>query len=206
MKHISKIKRLLLTKKRKLWWNRKRSFFKNHRNCSLRTSTKGRPFWTFNSYSFNFNGGLCNRRTGFCPCQTLFPGRRAVYVIFTKWPLAISLQFKPFWLKQTFAFFYMQLVRSTTANMCPIMSHFNALDFSECRSEEVISFFWRSVYNFQIVLSGVWMGVRNWLCYIHWASKKTSLLQSDIITLKSTASKWFIFGHRLGKFILNKHI
>ena len=27
------------------------------------------------------------------------------------------------------------------------MIHFNALDFSECRSEEVISFFWRSVYN-----------------------------------------------------------
>ena len=26
------------------------------------------------------------------------------------------------------------------------MIHFDALDFSECRSEEVISFFWRSVY------------------------------------------------------------
>ena len=27
------------------------------------------------------------------------------------------------------------------------MIHFNALDFNECRAEEVKSFFWRSVYN-----------------------------------------------------------
>ena len=26
------------------------------------------------------------------------------------------------------------------------MINFDAVDFSECRSEEVISFFWRSVY------------------------------------------------------------
>ena len=26
------------------------------------------------------------------------------------------------------------------------MNHFDAVDFSECHSEEVISFFWRSVY------------------------------------------------------------
>ena len=26
------------------------------------------------------------------------------------------------------------------------MNHFNALDFNVCRSEEVISFFWHSVY------------------------------------------------------------
>ena len=34
------------------------------------------------------------------------------------------------------------------ANPCPIIIPFNALDFNECRSEEVISFFWRSVYYF----------------------------------------------------------
>ena len=45
-------------------------------------------------------------------------------------------------------FFEMCLVRTTIANLCPIMIHFNALDFNECRSEEVISFFWRSVYYF----------------------------------------------------------
>ena len=26
------------------------------------------------------------------------------------------------------------------------MNHFDAVDFSDCHSEEVISFFWRSVY------------------------------------------------------------
>ena len=35
---------------------------------------------------------------------------------------------------------------STIANLSPIMIHFNALDFNECLSEEVIIFFWRSVY------------------------------------------------------------
>ena len=30
--------------------------------------------------------------------------------------------------------------RSTMAKLCPNMIHFVALDFSECRSEEVISF------------------------------------------------------------------
>ena len=30
--------------------------------------------------------------------------------------------------------------------MCPNMNQFDPADFSECHSEEVISFFWRSVY------------------------------------------------------------
>ena len=42
-------------------------------------------------------------------------------------------------------FLEMCLVRRTIAYLCPIMIHFNALDFNECRSEEVISLFWRSV-------------------------------------------------------------
>ena len=33
-------------------------------------------------------------------------------------------------------------------HLCPDMNHFDAVDFSECHSEEVISFFWRSVYYF----------------------------------------------------------
>ena len=31
------------------------------------------------------------------------------------------------------------------------MNRFDAVDFSECHSEEVISFFWRSVY-----MTGLW--------------------------------------------------
>ena len=36
--------------------------------------------------------------------------------------------------------------RGTIANLCPNMIHFGALDFRECRTEEVIHFFRRSVY------------------------------------------------------------
>ena len=35
---------------------------------------KGRLFRTFNSYSFNFKGGLCNRRTGYCLYRAPCPG------------------------------------------------------------------------------------------------------------------------------------
>ena len=36
--------------------------------------------------------------------------------------------------------------------------------------------------------------------------QKKLITSSERHSLKSTASKLFIFGHRLGKFILNKHI
>ena len=152
MKHIWKITRLLLPKWRKMWWNRKRSLFKNHKNCSLRTSTKGHLFITFNSYSFNFKGGLhvCNRRTGYCPYRVYYrapcPGGEQFL-----WLLKSDLlRFHPILLlfySTKRLFFEMCLVRSTIAKLCRNMIHFDALGFSECRSEEVISFFWRSVYD-----------------------------------------------------------
>ena len=42
----------------------------------------------------------------------------------------------------------MCLMRSTITNLCPKLINFDALDFSECHSEEVTSFFffWHSVY------------------------------------------------------------
>ena len=40
----------------------------------------------------------------------------------------------------------MCLLRINLPNLCPNMNHFDAVDFSECHSEEVISFFWRSMY------------------------------------------------------------
>ena len=40
----------------------------------------------------------------------------------------------------------MCLVRSTIANLCPIMIHFNALDFNVCRSEEVMFLLTLSVF------------------------------------------------------------
>ena len=37
-------------------------------------------------------------------------------------------------------------LRINLPNLCPNINHFDEADFSECHSEEVISFFWRSVY------------------------------------------------------------
>ena len=42
--------------------------------------------------------------------------------------------------------FLIFLSRSIKAYLCPSMINFDAVDFSERRPEEVISFFWRSVY------------------------------------------------------------
>ena len=53
--------------------NRDRSFFENRRNCSPSELHGGSLFRTFNSYSFNFNGGLRKRRTGFCLLRTPSP-------------------------------------------------------------------------------------------------------------------------------------
>ena len=41
---------------------------------------------------------------------------------------------------------------------------------------------------------------------IYTERQKKLITFSEWHSLKSTASKWFIFGHRLGQFILNKHI
>ena len=44
-------------------------------------------------------------------------------------------------------FFYMCINKDNYSFLlCPIMINFDAADVSECLSEEVISFFWRSVY------------------------------------------------------------
>ena len=100
---------------------------------------------TFNSYSFNFNSGLRTCRTCFYLLQTLSP-RGEQFLWFLKIDLLrfhrINLLFD--WSK--LLFFYMCLLRTNLPNLCPNIIHVDALDFSECHSEEVISFFWHSVY------------------------------------------------------------
>ena len=63
------------------------------------------------------------------------------------WKLTSS-DFIPFissLIELNFSFFYMCLLRINLPNMCPNMNNFDTVDFSECHSEEVVSFFWRSV-------------------------------------------------------------
>ena len=66
---------MILSKTRKMPVNCKRSFLKNHMKLHADNCHKRRClFSTFNSYSFNVTGGLCNHCTGVCPWRTLRPG------------------------------------------------------------------------------------------------------------------------------------
>ena len=130
--------------------NHKRSCFENRRNCSPSELHGGGLFrtfnsYSFNSYSFNFNGELRKRRTGYCLFRTPSP-RGKQFLWFLKIDL---LRFHRIYLLFAWSkllFFEMCLLRINLPNLCPKMNHFDGVDFSECHSEEVISFFWRSVY------------------------------------------------------------
>ena len=89
--------------------------------------------------------GHCNRRTGYCPLRAPCPGGEQFLWVLKNDLLRFHLILFFFDLRKRKKF-QMCLVRSIIANLCPIMTYFNALDFNVRRSEEVISFFWRSVY------------------------------------------------------------
>ena len=103
------MKRLLL-KKEENAVKLQKIIFENHGNYSMRTSTKGRPFRTFNSYSFIFNGELCMKPPyhihGMSCVHTKLSAREASSFcdFWKKLHLSISLHFIPFLFKQTFVF------------------------------------------------------------------------------------------------------
>ena len=72
--------------------------------------------------------------------------RQAVSVIF--FYDVISLHFSPLKQANRFIYFLMCILRSTMAYLCPNMFNFDVVDFSECRSEEIISFLKLSVCQF----------------------------------------------------------
>ena len=72
--------------------------------------------------------------------------RWAVSAIFENWPLWFSRIFLLFDTRKSCVFQIFLLIRSIKANLCPNIINFDSVDFSEHRPEEVISFFWRSVY------------------------------------------------------------
>ena len=95
----------------------------------------------FNSYSFNFKGGLLYPPYWLLSVPRSVPGRRAVSVIFeTSSPtfLTFCINYGNLWFYLILVFFYsskrkyfeMCLVRSIFANLGPIMIHLNALDFN----------------------------------------------------------------------------
>ena len=144
-KNIWKTQDFSLVEKERTRLNHERSFFENRRNCSPSELHGGSLFKTFNSYSFNFNGGLRKCRTGFCLLRT--PSLRGKQF---PWFLKIDLlRFHRIYLLYDWSkllFFSMCLLRINLPNLCANMIHVDALDFSGWHSKEVISFFWRSVY------------------------------------------------------------
>ena len=142
-----KNQRIAFVKKEKNAMKSQRVIFQKSQKLLAENLRKGRLFRTFNSYSFNFKGGLCNRRsrTGYCPYRAPCPRGEQILWFLKNDPLRFHLILL-FFDSSKRLFFDMWLVRCTIANLCPTMIHFNAFDFSECRSKEVISFFWCSVY------------------------------------------------------------
>ena len=106
--------------------------------------TEGSLFTTFNSHSFKFSGGLRNHPAGSKLCAAhREPVSSAVSVIFLC--VAISLQYSPFWHKNPppppffYIFFYRCALKEEL--FCIQRYLFDAMDFSERCSEEMLSFF-----------------------------------------------------------------
>ena len=126
-------------------WNRKRSIFKVTETACLSGwdfKTDNSPYciyitrhWNWmNSYWMFWIGRLCGARSvsSFCDFRKMtFLWFNRIFSFLTP---KISCVYQIF------------LLRSIKAYLCPNIIHFDGVDFSERRPEEVISFFWRSVY------------------------------------------------------------
>ena len=120
----------------KIRFDHEMSFFENRRNCSPSELYGGGPFIKFNSYSFNFNGGLRKHRAGYCLLRT--PGPRGKqFLRFLKTDLlrfhGIYLLFD--WIK--LLFFYLICVQIWIILMPWILVNVTLKKWC---------FFWRSVY------------------------------------------------------------
>ena len=145
-KHISKGKCLVESKRSKMGWNRMRLLLKNHRSCSsprheARTDKSKYGgyitcHWNWmNSYWMFWIGGLSWRFSASSFCD------------FWKLTFCDLIAFFSFFGKIKPLIFQMCFIRRTIAYRCLNMNNSDTVDFSERRSEEAISFFWRSVYN-----------------------------------------------------------
>ena len=115
--------------------------FKNHRNCSLRTSTKGRLYSEHSiaihliSMAGYVTAVLAFVRAELCDRET---------ISFWDFWKVTPCDLNPFLLildSTKRLFVEMCLIRSTIAKLCPNMIHFHDLDFRVSRSEEVTSSF-----------------------------------------------------------------
>ena len=130
-------------------FNHERSFFENHRNCSPSELWASFTEAAYSDHSIAIHSismAGCINAVRAIVCFEL-PARKASnFCDFWKLTSWNFIAFISSLIEVHFCFFYMCLLRIHLPNLCPNMNHFDAVDFSECQAEEVISFFWRSVY------------------------------------------------------------
>ena len=106
--------------------NLKRSIFKNHRNC------------------LPLGPGVRSRQKSVRRLRNP-PLELNVLIRLPPWS-SLGEQFLRKIDTRKFCVFQIFLLRSIKPFLCPNIINFDSVDFSEHRPEEVISFFWRSVY------------------------------------------------------------
>ena len=128
-------------------WNCKRSIFKNHRNCLPVQSRQKQVYGVYVTRHWNLMNSYWTFWIG---CLSVELAQSSLgdeqFLRFSKndlsWFNRIFLLFD----KRKSGVFEIFLLRSIKAYLCPNIINFDIMDFSERRPEEVISFFWRSVY------------------------------------------------------------
>ena len=126
-------------------WNRERSIVKNHRNClplGMGVRRRHKPVHRLRNMLLKLNEWLLNVLNRLPPWSSLGEQFLQFLKNYLSWFDPIFLLFET---RKSFVF-QIFLLRSIKAYLCQNTIYFDCVDFSECRPEEVISFFWRSVY------------------------------------------------------------
>ena len=133
----------------------KRNITSSERHSLKSSSSKWNHIWTQTSCITPWNAHQKNK--GFLESKRgkmQWNCKRKFFKNHRKLPFAISPYFSPFWQKQTCLFFFFggggggdELTKEYCClPVSQIWLILMRLHFSECRSKEVINFFWRSVY------------------------------------------------------------
>ena len=164
-KNIWKTQDFLVLIRRKMWLNHGRSFFENRRNCSPRELWVSSTEAAYSELSMAIHSisivGYVNAVRGITAfvCFEL-PAREASnFCDFWKLTSCDFIAFISSLLEVNFCFFKYVLIKDKFTYSVSKYDSFYVVDFSEWHSEEVISFFWCSVYITCMV------NRYTWLCY-----------------------------------------
>ena len=111
-----------------MWWNHKRSIFKNHRNClplGLGVRSRQNPVRRLRNPPLKLNKIAIE-------CSDVELARWAVSAIFENWPFVIYPHFLLFDRRKC-CVLQIFLLRSIKAYLCPNIVNFDSVDFSERR-------------------------------------------------------------------------